>query len=94
MKWMRKVIIPEVSYCWRTIADYLEYPVAKKKEVEERQRGDPHECCAELMEDWLTSDRGVGPKTWDKLVSVLKEIKELSSSVTTIEQCLLKEGLL
>ena len=94
MKWMRKVVIPEVSYCWRTIADYLDYPVAKKKEIEERQRGDPHECCAELMEDWLTSDRGVGPKTWDKLVSVLKEIKELSSSVTTIEQCLLKEGQL
>ena len=94
MRWMRKVVIPEVSYCWRTIADYLEYPVAKKKEIEERQRGDPRECCAELMEDWLTSDRGVGPKTWDQLVSVLKEIKELSSSVTTIEQSLLMEGLL
>ena len=91
---MRKVVIPKVSYCWKTIADYLDYPVAKKREIEERQRGDPHECCAELMEDWLTSDRGVGPKTWDTLVSVLKEIKELSSSVTTIEQCLLKEGLL
>ena len=94
MKWMRKVVIPEVSYCWRTVADYLEYPVAKKKEIEERQRGDPCKCCAELMEDWLTSDRGVGPRTWDKLVSVLKEVGELSSSVTTIEQRLLKEGLL
>ena len=94
MKWMHKVVISEVSYCWRTIADYLEYPVAKKKEIEERQRGDPYKCCAELMEDWLTSDRGVGPRTWDKLVSVLKEVGELSSSVTTIEQRLVKEGLL
>ena len=94
MKWMHKVVIPEVSYCWRTVADYLEYPVAMKKEIEERQRGDPRKCCAELMEDWLTSDRGVGPKTWDKLVSVLKEVGELSSSVTTIEQRLLKEELL
>ena len=94
MKWMRKVVIPEVSYCWRTIADYLEYPLAMKKEIEERQRHDPRKCCAELMEDWLTSDRGVGPRTWDKLVSVLKEVGELSSSVTTIEQRLLKEGLL
>ena len=95
MRWMHKVVIPEVSYCWRTIADYLEYPVAKKKEIEERQRGDPRKCCAELMEDWLTSDREVGPKTWDQLVSVLKEVEELSSSsVTTIEQRLLMEGLL
>ena len=94
MKWMHKIVIPEVSYYWGKIADYLEYPVAKKRQIEERQRGDPHNCCAELMEDWLTSDRGVGPKTWHKLVSVLKEIKELSFSATTIEQRLLKEGLL
>ena len=94
MKLMHEVIIPRVSYCWRKLADYMEYPVAKKKEIEERQRGDPYKCCAELMEDWLTSDRGVKPKTWHKLVSVLKEIKELSSSVNSIEQRLLKDGLL
>ena len=92
---MHKVVIPNISYCWRIIADYLEYPVAKKKEIEERQRADPYNCCAELMEDWLTSDRGVTPKSWHKLVSVLKEVKGLpTSSVTSIEQCLLKEGLL
>ena len=92
MKWMRKIIIPNISYCWKTVADYLEYPVAKKREIEERQRGDPYKCCTELMEDWLTSDRGVSPKTWRTLVSVLKDIQELSTS--SIEQSLLKEGLL
>ena len=91
---MHKVVIPEVSYCWKKIADYLKYPIAKKKEIEERQRGDPYNCCAELMEDWLSSDQGVGPKTWHKLVSVLKEVGELSSSVNIIEQCLIKEELL
>ena len=95
MKWMHKLVIPEVSYCWRTIADFLEYPITKKKEIEERQHGDPYHCCAELMEDWLTSDQGVMPKTWHTLVSVLKEVGELSSSsVTSIEQRLLEEGLL
>lgn len=94
MMWMHKLVIPEVSYQWRKIADYLGYPKAKKKEIEERQRGDPTKCCVELMEDWLTSDRGVMPKSWSKLVSVLKEISDLSSAAHTIEQCLLKEGLL
>ena len=74
------------------VADYLEYPVAKRKEIEERQRGDPYKCCAELMEDWLASDRGVTPKTWQTLMSVLKEVGELSTS--SIEQSLLEEGLL
>ena len=94
MKLIRKLVIPKVSYCWEAIADFLEYPTAKKKEIKERQRGDPSKCCIELMEDWLTSDRGVAPKTWHKLVSVLKEIKELSSEVYSIERSLLKEGTL
>ena len=94
MKWMHKLVIPEVSYCWRTIADFLEYPIAKKKEIEERQRADPYNCCAELMEDWLTSDRGVTPKTWHTLVSVLKEIGQLSSTANSIEQSLLNNELL
>ena len=94
MKWMHKLIIPQVSYCWKKLADYLEYPVAKKKEIEERQRGDPYKCCAELMEDWVNSDRGVALKTWHTLVSVIKEVVELKSSAKYIEQSLLKEGLL
>ena len=94
MKLIHKLVIPKVSYCWEKIADFLEYPIAKKKEIKERQRGDPSKCCTELMEDWLTSDQGVAPKTWHNLVSVLKEIRELSSEVYSIERSLLKEGLL
>ena len=94
MKWMHKLVIPQVSYCWKIIADFLEYPISKKKEIEDRQRGDPSKCCAELIEDWLTSDKGVTSKTWYKLVSVLKEIKSLSSVVRSIKQSLLQEGLL
>ena len=58
----------------------------------ERQRGDPYKYCTELMEDWLTSDQGVAPKTWQTLVSMVKDIQGLSTS--SIEQSLLKEGLL
>ena len=94
MRWMHKLVIPQVSYCWKIIADFLEYPIEKKKEIEERQCGDPSKCCAELIEDWLSSDQGVTPKTWYKLVSVLKETKTLSSVVRSIEQSLLREGLL
>jgi len=90
MKWMHKVVIPEICHCWKTVADYLEYPTAKKKEIDNRQHGDPYGCCAELMEDWLNSDQGVTPKTWHMLVSVLKEVL----NVTSLEQHLLKEGLL
>ena len=91
---MHKLVIPKVSYCWKTIGDHLEYPIEKKKEIEERQRGDPSKCCVELMEDRLTSDRGVAPKTWHKLVLDLKEIEDLSSVACHIEQSLIRKGLL
>ena len=94
MKLMHQLVIPKVSYCWKTIADHLEYPIEKKKEIDERQRGDPSKCCAELMEDWLTSDRGVAPKTWDKLVLVLIEIGDLSSVAHRIKRSLIRKGLL
>ena len=93
MKWMHKVVIPKVSYCWKKVADFLDYPIEKKREIEIRQNADPYNCCVELMEDWLTSDRGAAPKTWHKLVSVLKEVEELSSStVASIEEYLLIKG--
>ena len=94
MRWMHKLVIPEVSYCWKKIADFLEYPASKKKEIGVRQHSDPYNCCAELMEDWLNSDQGGTPKTWHKLLSVLEEIKELSRVTYSIKQNLLKEGQL
>lgn len=94
MRWMHKIIIPNVSYCWKKVADFLEYPIPKKKEIEERQRGDPTKCCVELLEDWLSTDNGVKPKTWSKLLSLLKEIRELTSVSSSIEEQLLKEDLI
>ena len=93
MKWMHKIVIPNVSYCWKTVADFLEYPIPKKREIIERQRDDPTKCCVELLEDWLSTDNGVKPKTWSKLLSLLKEIRELRNISLSIEQQLIKEQL-
>ena len=94
MKWIHKIVIPYVSYCWKTVADFLEYSIQKKREIEERQRGDPTKCCVELLEDWLSTDNGVKPKTWSKLLAVLKEIRELRNVCLSIEEQLLKENLI
>ena len=94
MKWIHKLVVPHVSYCWKKVADFLEYPIPKKKEIEERQRSDPAKCCAELLEDWLSTDNGVKPKTWSKLLGALKEIGELRNSCLSIEEGLLKENLI
>ena len=94
LKWMHKIVVPNISFCWKKVADFLEYSISKRKEIEERQRGDPTKCCVELLEDWVSTDNGVKPKTWSKLLSLLKEITELRNISLTIEKQLLEENLI
>ena len=43
-------------------------------------------CCRELFKDWLSTDNGVTPKTWSKLLSQLRKVKELTAALDTIEK--------
>ena len=56
-------------------------------------RGDPKQCCTALIEDWISSNNGVKPKTWDKLIEVLSEINELTSATRDIKDQLQLEGI-
>ena len=56
-------------------------------------RGNPKNCCTALIEDWITTDNGVTPKSWNKLVEVLSEVDELESATQDIKQCLINEGI-
>jgi len=46
-----------------------------------------------LLEDWLSSQRGVSPKCWRVLIKVLREIKVLMSAAEKIEEDLLSAGV-
>ena len=94
VKLMHKHIIPRISADWETVAAYLEYSIADKRLINKTHRGLPRECCTELLEDWVSSDKGVKPKTWKKLIEVLKEISSLVAVTKQIEQCLEQEGVL
>ena len=68
------------------VADYLEFTLPLIKIIEENCRHDPVKCCTELFRHWLSSDYGVGPKTWSTLIVALKEIKQLATVTKEIEQ--------
>jgi len=78
------IIAPKVSAYWNRILYHLEYDVAFKKELEKKYMGDPRQCCTTLLEDWITSSRGVGPKTYNNLLEVLGQLPELVSVVAEI----------
>ena len=49
-------------------------------------------CCKALLEDWLSSDRGVKPKTWKNLLKAIGEVEELQPLLDEIKQGLQSEG--
>ena len=91
---MQKYVIPRISAEWQTVAAYLEYSIATTKLIKKTNRGLPRDCCTELLEDWITTDNGVKPKTWEKFVEVLSEISSLAMVTKQIKQCLYQEGVL
>ena len=91
---MDKHVIPRISAEWETVAAYLEYTIPTKNTIKKANRGLPRECCKALLEDWITTDNGVKPKTWEKFIEVLSEIGSLAMVTKQIKQCLYQEGVL
>ena len=93
-KLIHKHVIPRISTEWETVSVYLEYSIPMKRAIKKANRGQPRKCCTELLEDWISTDNGVKPKTWKKLIEVLSEISSLAMVAKQIEQCLYQEGVL
>ena len=82
MKQIHTLLVPMVSFKWKTVAEFLEIETDK---IEEKLGGNPTGCCEEVFREWLNSDHGVGPKTWSTLIKTLREIKQLAVVCKRIE---------
>ena len=74
MKQIHKLVIPKVSFKWKTVAEFLEL---ETDTIEEKLGGDPTGCCEQVFREWLKSDHGVQPKVWSTLIKTFREIKPL-----------------
>ena len=93
MRLLHEIVVPRIAAKWDLVAIYLEYEVEYKQLIKERCHRDPERCCMELLEDWLTSNRGVTPKSWSKLIEVLREIKGLNATTEKIVEDLAVAGI-
>ena len=50
-------------------------------------------CCRALLEDWLSSDHGVKPKTWKNLLKAIEEVEELQPVLHEIKEGLQSGGV-
>ena len=93
MRLLHEIVVPRIAADWSIVADYLEYEVEYKRVIKEKCHDDPMKCCVELLEDWLSSNRGVSPKSWSRLIEALKEIKSLTATTEKIIEDLEKAGM-
>ena len=94
MKLIKKYIIPKVAARWMDVADFLDYKIETIELIKQKHQGDGEQCCDGLFRDWLSTDHGVGPKTWGTLIERLKEIEQLATATKDIEKELRKLGIL
>ena len=93
MRLLHEIVVPRIAANWSIVADYLEYEVGYKQAIKERCDNDSERCCVELFEDWLSSDRGVYPKSWSRLIEALKGIRSLTATTEKIIQDLANAGV-
>lgn len=93
MRLLHKIVVPRIAAKWDVVAIYLMYEVEHIQLIKERCHHDPERCCLELLKDWLCSDRGVTPKSWSKLIEVLREIKGLKVATAKIVEDLATAGI-
>jgi len=96
MKLMHKYIVSNLSKHWGALSDFLEYPTSVKKTF---SRPNPWDSMMLLLEDWISTDNGRKPKTWEVFIEVLNELGEVEGqpvlNITRwIVQCLLQEGVI
>lgn len=91
MRFIHKLVVPKVSSCWESLAQRLQLEVSHVRMVSESNGGDNKKCCVNMIEDWISSDKGVEPKTWPVLLQAISNTPEVSSSVAySIKEELIK----
>ena len=94
MRLLHEIVVSRIAAKWDLVAIYLRYEVEYKQLIRENCHENARRCCVELLEDWLTSNRGVTPKTWRKLIEVLREIKGLNATTEKIVEGLETAGVI
>ena len=94
MRFITKYIIPKIAVWWKDVANFLGYEIKTIELIEEKHPRDCERCCDTLFRDWLSTNHGMGPKTWATLLESLKEIEQLAAVTEDIEAQLKLLGIL
>ena len=79
-----KIVIPKIKAEWRYVAYSMGYDVSTVAAIEKESIGNLDKCCEKLFEDWLTTNNGCTPKTWQKVIERIKAVDNLTAAAENI----------
>ena len=84
-----EVVAPKIMDKWERLAYTMRYEPGEVKAFK-KDTHDPIECCMELFSNWLTTDHGPTPKTYQTLLNHIKKVKDLAAASEAIKKELIK----
>ena len=79
------IVIPIIMSHWKDVALIsLQYNPSMVERLDKQYTSDGKMCCTRLFDDWLNTENGVSPKTWQTLLTQLNEVEGLADKVKEI----------
>ena len=82
---LTKIFIPKIKTDWEELAYCMRYSV-REVEAFSSEGKDLHDRCKKLLINWLNTDHGPKPKTYDTLIKHIKKVNNLTSASEAIEK--------
>ena len=76
-------LIPLLAAKWNTVAYLSDYDTPKIDTIK-ASKGDPENCCQELLRDWVEDKHDDAPKTWFTLLNIIAEGGTFTRSIENV----------
>ena len=86
---LTQIVAPSILNQWEELAYCMRYEPGEVKAIRKDSQ-DLKECCKKLFLDWLTTNHGPIPKTYQTLLNNIKQINDLGAASDKIEKDLIK----
>ena len=94
MRHLISIVIPKIKAYWEEVAYVLEFDFSDVGAIQMERNGDPKKCCLQLLKDWLYTNKGRKPKTWQTLLASLEELEDLTAIVEEIKSTIIAHKFL
>ena len=84
-----QIVIPKIKAEWEDLAYCMRY---KPEDVEafRKDSRDLEECCKKLLKNWITTNHGPVPKTYQTLLNHVRKVSRLAVVSETIKKELIE----